>query len=66
MIAQWTAEIVGQMHIHNITQRDLAAEIGCTREYVNIVLNGRRTPAGAEEKMRTALQSVISKKSTTK
>ncbi len=64
MIAQWTAEVVGQMHIHNITQQELAEELGCTREYVNIILNGKRSPAGIEEKVRVALHNAVSKKST--
>lgn len=55
MPAQWTAEIIGEMHIKGITGKRLAAEIGWNAKYLSQVLNGRVNPKGAEKKIRSAL-----------
>lgn len=59
MPAQWTGDLVGQMHKHKITKKQLAAKLDMTPEYVSMVLNGHRAPAGAEEKFRAALNELI-------
>ncbi len=59
MPAQWTAEIIGKMHMHRITKKRLAEHLGITPEYVSMVLNGHRTPNGAEERFRSALSDII-------
>ena len=64
MLAQWTADVVGQMHKYKITKTQLAECMGVTREYVSMVLNGHREPAGAEEKFRSAVKKMISDVST--
>ena len=61
MLAQWTAELVGQMHQHRISKTQLADHMGVTREYVSMVLNGHREPTGAEQRFRTALDDLITK-----
>lgn len=58
MPAQWTAEIVGEMHLKGVTAKRLAAEVGWNPKYLSQVLNGRVTPKGAEEKLRTALRQI--------
>ena len=65
MSAQWTAEIVGKMHVHNISQSEIAAHLGFSREYTNAVLNGKRTPANAEQTFRKAVEELIAQKSST-
>ena len=59
MPAQWTSDLVGQMHKYKITKKRLAIELNVTPEYVSMVLNGHRDPAGAEEKFRAALDKLI-------
>lgn len=59
MPAQWTGDLVGQMHKHKISKSLLAEHMGLSREYVSMVLNGHRDPAGAEQKFRTALAELI-------
>ena len=56
----WTGDLVGLMHVHKISKKQLADHIGVTREYVSLVLNGHRKPAGAEEKFKTAVDEIIS------
>lgn len=59
MPAQWTAEIVGILHANRIKQTELAAQMGVTPEYLSMVLNGKREPAGAEQKARDALAELL-------
>lgn len=66
MPAQWTAEIVGQMHINQICRKDLAKQLGMTPEYVSMVLNGHRDPPDAENRFTKALRDLIAQKSSTK
>lgn len=59
MPAQWTGDIVSKMHIFSITQTELAQKLGCSRAWVNAVLNGKQAPEGAEERFRAALDELI-------
>ena len=62
MRAQWTGGLVGQMHNEKVTKTELAVEMGVTREYVSMVLNGHREPAGAEDNFQSALNRIIERK----
>ena len=55
MPAQWTADLVGEMHLKKITAKQLAAEVGWHEKYLSVVLNGHREPKGAEATLRAAL-----------
>ncbi len=59
MLAQWTANIIGEMHLNNITAKQLAAAIGWHPKYLSQVLNGHKCPKGAEEKVRAGLKQII-------
>ena len=58
MPAQWTAQIVGEMHLFGITGKMLAAELDWNPKYLSQVLNSSDPPKGAEEKVRNALERV--------
>lgn len=60
MLAQWIADLVGKMHKFKISKTRLAEELGVTREYVSMVLNGHREPAGVKEKFEAAAERIIS------
>lgn len=62
MPAQWTADLVGQMHLHKISKKELSEELGLTVEYVSMVLNGHRDPADAEQRFRAALDRLIERR----
>ena len=62
MPAQWTGDIVAKMHINGITRRQLAVHLGYSPEWVTMVLNGHKEPAGAEAKFRAALDELIQEK----
>ena len=63
MLAQWTGDIVGRMHLHRVTITQLAQEMGVSREYLSTILNGHRAPQGIEERMSCALDCIIEKNS---
>lgn len=59
---KWTGEIVGKMHNFRITYDEMAATLGCTKAYISMVLNGKRTPANAEQTFRKAVEELIAEK----
>lgn len=62
MNPEWTAKAVGTMHTARISGVELAKEMGVTAEYLSMLLNGHRTPKGAEEKVMSALERLIESK----
>ena len=40
MLAQWIGDFVGRMHLHRVTITQIAKEMGVTREYLSMILNG--------------------------
>ena len=55
----WIGEVIGKMHIHNITQKQLAEYVGVRRDYLNKILNGKKEPKGMRERIQTALNTII-------
>lgn len=62
MLESWTGKIVGKMHVHEITYDEVAAELGVTRPYVSMLLNGHRKPPDARKRLETAVDAVIAKR----
>lgn len=58
----WTGELVGKMHVHDVTNEDLAAELGVTKSYVSMILNCTRSPVDAKERMQAAFDRIIAKR----
>lgn len=63
MPAQWTAELLGEMHLAGVTAKRLAAEAGWHEKYLSAVLNGHREPKNAEQTLRAALARLVEEKS---
>lgn len=59
---EWTGELIGRMHNAGVKRADLAEEMGCTKAYVTMILNGARTPTLARERLEAAFASVMLKK----
>ena len=59
MPAQWTATLIGEMHLNGIKAKQLAAEVGWHEKYLSAVLNGHRNPNNAEQNLRAALDRLI-------
>lgn len=62
MPAQWTADLLGEMHLAGVTAKQLAAEAGWHEKYLSVVLNGHREPKNAEQTLRAALSRLVEKK----
>ena len=63
-IPKWTGHLVGKMHNNSITNIDLANELGYDKNYISMVLNGKKTPKGARERFEKAVDEIIKKKGT--
>ena len=58
----WTGELIGRMHNSRITYDDIAAELGVGKAYVCMILNGRRNPPDAKERLNGAFERVKQRK----
>lgn len=58
MLEKWIAEVTGEMRIWRISQKRIAEEMGVSKEYVSCILNGHRSPRGAEDKFKSALERI--------
>ena len=59
MPAQWTGQIIGRLHNNGLTAKQLAAHMGINEKYLSQVINGHKTPKGAEERFNAALDELI-------
>lgn len=57
----WTGELVGKMHNNRITLEMLANELGVTKNYISMILNGHRKPPDIQRRLEKALDEVISR-----
>lgn len=62
MPAQWTADLIGEMHLVGVTAKQFAAEAGLNPKYLSTVLNGHNEPKNAEKNLRAALERLIAKR----
>ena len=62
MPEKWTGNLVGKMHNNQITNEDLARELGVTAAYVSMILNGKRKPPEIKNRMEDALKAIIEKR----
>lgn len=60
----WTGFLIGTMHNNDITYDALAREMGVTKSYISMILNGRRNPRGAQKRMEGAVVDIIQRKNT--
>lgn len=52
----WTAEVVGRMHMSAITGKQLAEEAGMTNSYLSTVLHGKKGNAATRQRITNALE----------
>lgn len=65
MVQKWTGRLVGRMHNERIKVEDIASELGVTAAYVSMILNGKRNPPGARERLEQAFNAIIDKRAHT-
>ena len=59
---KWTGNLIGKMHNAKITQQDIADELGTTKAYISMILNGKRTPKNAKQRLEEAFKASYQKK----
>lgn len=62
MPKEWTGNLVGLMHVHDISSLELAKELGVTDRYVSAILNSHKEPADAERRLSDAVGRIIERK----
>ena len=65
MPEKWIGRLIGEMHNHNVTYEELAAELGVIKPYISMILNGARKPAGIRKRMEDAVKAIIQKRNGT-
>jgi len=64
MPEKWTGKIVGQLHVNGIKQKELANQMGVSKTWVTMVLNGKaKTPEGMEQRMLDAIDTIKEERS---
>lgn len=58
----WTGVLVGKMHNKGVTYDELAAQLGVSKGYVSMVLNGARKPADARQRFNDAFAAIVESK----
>lgn len=59
MPEKWTGRLIGRMHNERVSYEELGAELGYTKAYVSMILNGKRKPEGIRERMEAAFDAVV-------
>lgn len=58
----WTAEAVGKMHAHRITQIELAKHMGVTNDYISLILLGKKNPKNAKDRILQAIDEIVTER----
>ena len=58
----WTGNLIGKMHNKDVTYDELAQEMGVTKSYVSMILNGHRRPPDIRNRMEVAFNSIIQRR----
>lgn len=62
MPEQWTADLLGKMHMAGITAKQLSEEAGMNPKYVSTIINGHVNPKNAEKVLNAAFQRIVEAK----
>ena len=58
----WTGELLMKMHNNGIKRVHVARELGVTKEYIGMILNGVRSTPGMRARMEAAVDRLIAPK----
>lgn len=62
MPEKWTGNLIAKLHNNQISITELAAEVGMTKAYISMILNGHRNPPGMRKTLEDATAKLIAKK----
>lgn len=63
MPEEWTGDVLREMHINRVTAKEVAEELGVTKSYISMIMNGKKNPAGMEKRMRDAIYAIVNRRS---
>ena len=63
LIESWTGELIGKMHISEVRIDELAKEAGFSKGYISMILNCKKKPPGARERLEAAFERIIERRS---
>lgn len=58
----WTGVLVGKMHNKGVTYDELAEQLGVSKGYISMVLNGARKPPAARQRFNDAFNEIVARK----
>ena len=59
MPEKWTGRLIGKMHNHRVTYDQLAEKLGVGKSYLSLILNGKRNPPGAQQRLEAAFNQIL-------
>lgn len=59
MPEKWTGILIGRMHNEHITRIQLADKLGVKKAYISMILNGKRNPPNAKERLNAAVDELL-------
>ena len=62
LLETWTDRAVGKMNTNRISFEEVAAEMGVTRAYISMILNGKRKPPDARKRVKNAINAIIERR----
>lgn len=62
MLETWTGRAVGKMHNNRISFEEVASEMGVTKAYISMILNGKRKPPDARKRVESAITAIIDRR----
>ena len=62
MPEEWTGILIGKMHNNRISFQQVADKLGWHVKYLSAVMNSKRNPTDAEEKVSKAIDEIIAER----
>lgn len=59
---KWTGKLLGDMHVNNVTNRDLANELGVTEQYISMIMHSKRSAKNGKERLEAAYHSILERR----
>jgi len=59
---KWTGRLIGRMHNAGVSANDIAKHLGVSKAYISMILNCRKRPKDAQEKLETAFAEILAER----
>lgn len=62
MPEKWTGRLIGNMHNERVTYEELGNELGVSKAYVCMILNGQKKPKDGRAKLEGAFRAIVERR----